>query len=187
MIQRRSFLIAAVTALPLGAIASPVNIDHSFKVSPVDQGNANLCWLASAAMLISASRGVPVTMTQLASELGGIWKSMYDAKSEITADRVVPFAKALKVRTDGLKSMTTDGWAKLLASGPVLLLGYTPRAVMGHAVLLAGLKGNTVDYAGMNAIVVDPNGAKTITTSFKNLIEFYEGAAAANIPQLMYL
>jgi hypothetical protein len=188
MIKRRDIVLSASAATLSGLVtAAPVSIDHSGKVYPVDQGSADLCWLASAAMLMSAARGVPVTMPQLAGELGGMWKSMYDAKSPITADRVEPFAKTLKVRTDGLKSMTPDAWAKRLASGPVLLLGYTPQARMGHAVVLVGLTGDTTDFKGMTAKVVDPNGGTKSTTSFPTLIKFYEGAASAGVPQLMFV
>ncbi len=188
MLNRRDIIISAGAAsLAPFAAAAPVAIDHSNKVYAVDQGISNLCWLASAAMLMSAARGVPVTMAQLAGELGGMWKSMYETKAPITADRVQPFAKALKVRTDGLKSMTADGWAKLIGPGPMLLLGYTPGAVMGHAILLAGLVGDTNDFKGMNAMVVDPNGGTKSTKPFQALVKFYEGAASVGVPQLMFV
>ena len=188
MINRRDIILSASAATVSGFVtAAPVSIDHSGKVYSVDQGSADLCWLASAAMLMSATRGVPVNMQQLAGELGGMWKSMYDAKSPIAADRVEPFAKALKLRTDGLKSMTPDAWAKRLAPSPVLLLGYTPQAKMGHAVILAGLAGDTADFKGMTAKIVDPNGGTKSTTSFPTLIKFYEGAASAGVPQLIFV
>jgi len=188
MINRRDIILSAGAATVSGLVtAAPVSIDHSGKVYPVDQGSADLCWLALAAMLMSAARGVPVTMQQLAGELGEMWKSMYDAKSPIAVDRVEPFAKALKLRTDGLKSMTADVWAMLLAPGPVLLLGYTPQAKMGHAVILAGLAGDTADFKGMTAKVVDPNDGNRLTTSFSTLIKFYEGAAPAGVPQLLFV
>lgn len=187
MVQRRQLIIAVTAAcISRSALAAAVDIDHTNRIVPVDQGLSNLCWLASAAMLMSATRGVPVTMAQLAGELGGMWKPMYDTKSAITADRVVPFAAALKVRTDGLKSMTADAWSSLLSPGPILLLGYSSNAQMGHAIVLSGLKGDTADFQGLSARVVDPNGGKAYTTSFKDLVAFYEGAALAGIPQLMY-
>lgn len=115
---------------------------------------------------MSAARGLPVTMAQLAGELGGMWKTMYDTMSAITADRVEPFAKALKVRTDGLKSMTPDAWSNYVVRSPVLMLGFTPYARTGHAIVLAGLVGNTDDFKGMNAMVVDPNGGTKSTKPF---------------------
>lgn len=188
MLKRRDIIISAGAAsLSRIATAAPVSVDHSQKVYAVDQGTSNLCWLASAAMLMSAARGVPTTMAQLAGELGGMWKSMYDTKAAISVDRVEPFAKALKARTDGLKSMTPDAWAKLIGPGPVLLLGYTPGALMGHAIVLAGLTGDTKDFKGMKAMVVDPNGGAKSTKAFPALLQFYEGAASAGVPQLMFL
>lgn len=53
-------------------------------------------------------------MQQLAGELRGMGKSTYDAKSPMTVEWVEPFAKALKLRIDGLKSMAADVSAKLL-------------------------------------------------------------------------
>ncbi|MGE8445883.1 MAG: hypothetical protein ACN6O1_06670 [Comamonas sp.] len=115
MINRRNVILSVSAATVSGLVtAAPVSTDHSEKVYPVDQGSTDLCWLASAAMLMSAAKGVTVTMQQLAGELGEMWKSMYDAKSPIAVDRAEPFAKALKLRTDCLKSMMVDVWAKLL-------------------------------------------------------------------------
>lgn len=55
---------------------------------------------------------------------------------------------------------------------------------MGHAVILAALAGDTTDFEGMTAKVVDPRGGNGLTTSFSTLIKFYAGAAPAGVPQL---
>lgn len=115
MINRRDVILSLSAATVSGLVtAAPVSIDHSEKVYPVDQGSADLCWLALGAMLMSEARGLPVTMQQLAGALRGMGKSTYDAKSPMTVEWVEPFAKALKLRTDGVKSMAADVSAKLL-------------------------------------------------------------------------
>ena len=186
--ERRHFLVsAAAVGLSLPARAAPVDIDHTYKFRAVDQGDSNLCWLASAAMLMSSVRGgAAISMAELAGELGQPWKEMFQKKGSIKANQVVALAAKLKVRTDGLKSMTADAWASRVAAGPVLLLGYTPGATMGHAVMLAGLKGDTSEFKTLTARIVDPQGGKPRNSSFADLIRFYEGAASANVPQLMF-
>lgn len=186
--ERRALILAACSAsLAVPARASLVDIDHTYRIKPVDQGVSNLCWLASAAMLTSSMRGgIPIGMSQLADELGEPWRSMYQKKSAILATQVTAFSKKLNVRTAGIGSMTTEAWIRTIEQGPALLLGYTPKAAMGHAIVLSGFKGETRNFETIVARTIDPNGAKTSTTSFLKLIEFYEGAASAGVPQLMF-
>lgn len=99
---------------------SNIDIHHGPLVKPVSQGNANLCWLATAAMLMSFRRLIPVSMVGLAIELGAPFKSLYEAAQQdpsqgaLRTNQVKLLATTLDVRTEGLKSFTIDAWVEMV-------------------------------------------------------------------------
>lgn len=194
-ITRRSFLCSAAVALvavPLEGLAKAIDVDHGPKIKPVNQGNANLCWLASAAMLVSAKRGMPITMATLAKELGAPYDDLYTAGQQsenggaLSTSLVKPLADRLRMKTDGLKSFTVDAWAAKIGAGPIFVAGFTEGAKMGHAVVITGLIGDTTKYEELKVRLIDPDGAKPKVQNFKETIKFYEGLASAGVPQLLF-
>lgn len=192
---RRSIILAALSGLCLTrlAYAAPLNISHISKIKPVDQGNANLCWLACAAMLQSwKGGGAAVTMENLASQLGGNYSSLLDAglkdpsKGGLDGKLLPDVAKKLNMKTEGLKSMTSEWWISRLTAGPIWVGGYPGSGSMAHAVVLAGIHGQSDSLLKCKIDYVDPNGAQTRTDTFESLIKFYEGLARSGVDQLMY-
>lgn len=184
--RRRVLCLGMGAALVAGnASASRVSVDHSFEFTAVDQGPANLCWLAGTAMLLSYRNNQPVSMADAASTLGQPYFGLFNSKSSLPADRVTDLASRLRMSTDGLRSMTPALWAQRISSGPVFLAGYDANADMGHVVILAGVSGDTNNFDGMQAIVVDPNGGLQKTPRLADVVKFYEGLARAGVPQLI--
>lgn len=191
--DRRTFTAAgaALALSPLAAWSKPIDIDHGGTVKAVDQGSANLCWLASAAMLVSAQRGVAVSMAGLAGELGQPFSDLYAAgqrdpsKGALGTKLVQPLADKLGARATGLASFDVDVWASMITRGPIFIAGYTPGAQMGHAVVITGLAGDTSKHQELVVRLIDPAGGTAKTQKFAALIRFYEGLAKAGVPQLL--
>lgn len=191
--DRRTFTLAgaALALNPVAAWSKTVDVDHGARIRAVDQGNANLCWLASAAMLVSAQRGAPVSMAAMARELGRPFSDLHaaglrsPAGGALGTELVKPLAVKLGARARGLASFEVDVWAGMIARGPIFIAGYTPGAQMGHAVVIAGLAGDTSKQGELVVRLIDPAGGTAKTQKFGALIKFYEGLAVAGIPQLL--
>ena len=99
---------------------------------------------------------------------------------------VKPLASKLGLKMDGLKSFTTDVWVDKASTGPIFLAEFTPNATMSHAIVVSGLVGETTMVDALKFRLIDPAGAKSRVQNFRETIKFYEGLAAAGVPQLLY-
>lgn len=191
--NRRHFIGAsAVLALnPMPAWSKPINIDHSAKVHAVDQMNANLCWLAAAAMLVSERRGEKISMAALARELGEPFSSRHtDGQTRagggaLDIAQLQLLASKLGAGATGWSSFDTKVWVDMIALGPLLVIGYPENGSMGHAVLITGLAGEPGKPEELLVRQIDPAGGITTTRKFGELIRFYEGLAQAGALQLI--
>ncbi|WP_430300791.1 papain-like cysteine protease family protein [Ralstonia insidiosa] len=152
-------------------------------VSAVDQGTANLCWLASAAMMMSAAVKRSVTMGEMAEFLGDPYSQLY--RQGVTAPgggalsvRDVPeLARRLGLNASGFASFDVPWWVQALRFGPVMVFGIDKGGRMGHVKILSGLDGDDSSFDGLRASGVDPNGGTQFRQPFGELIAFYERAA----------
>ena len=200
LVSRRPIVITSLFTAFFAATstwAKSVDVDHSAHIKPVDQGAANLCWLAAAAMMQSSrNRGASVSMALVANQLGAPFKELFDRgqvnsnAGGLSLKQVSSLASRLGLQTEGLKSMNLDWWVRRIETGPVWIAGYTQNAVMGHVVLIAGIHGDTSKPSELIVTVIDPAGGRTQKRSFASLISFYEGLASsatkAMAPQLLF-
>lgn len=164
-----------------------INIDHEKKLVPVDQGDANLCWLASASMMKSWEKGnQKITMSQLAKELGGEYYERYLNKAALPGSDMINFASELGLICEGLKSMTSEWWIKTLTAGPIFVCGYDGSGSMGHAIVLVGLSGDKESIRDAKIKAWNPRGPILDNLIFKDFIDFYERLAQSGFPQLLF-
>ena len=198
--RRRSLVLllaGCASILPRGLRAEKIDVDVGLTLTPVDQGNANLCWLAAAAMMRSwQEAGASVSMSQLATELGPPFRQIFEegqanpSTGALPLSLVNPLFKKLGLRGTGLQSFKISWWVERLKTGPVFLAGYATSAVMAHAVVLVGLRGDTADFPSLEVRIVDPAGAIRRSATLGSVIKFYEGLAGpatdASAPQILY-
>jgi len=198
---RRNFLcssciIATWAIFPFATRAMPVSISHS-GINGVLQGNANLCWLASVAMLMSWKNKSPISMSSMATTLGDPFEKLFKQSQSDSTGGGLPItdvkllADKLGLKTSGLASFNTSWWVDTLKKGPMMIAGYVKNpARMGHAVVLSGIDGDTNDVNRMGAEVYDPNYGAKIDKDFRQTIAFYEGladpAVDAQAPQILH-
>jgi hypothetical protein len=186
--QSRRAVVAAGLAASVGSWSwvalAATSIDHSSKIKTVNQGNANLCWLACMAMLGSWQRGgSPVSMEDAAKRLGPPFFDFFTIGVKDPKQGALPLslvsllAKTAGAKAEGLKSLKTTWWVERITAGPVLVAGYSAGAVMAHAVLIVGLSGDVGKPEDITVTLVDPDGAVKRTKKFLELIAFYEGLA----------
>ena len=199
-ISRRAIVMGSTLASFSAAAntqAMTFAVDHTSKIKNVDQGNANLCWLAAAAMMHSwRNGGAQVSMGPLAAAIGEPFRALFDRaqgdprRGELFLKQVKPLAIRLGLRTDGLRSMDIDLWVNRIAQGPVWIAGFTRGGAMGHVLLLAGIAGEPTNQEKLFLTVIDPAGGKTQRQSFASVISFYEGlagpASKEMAPQLLF-
>lgn len=193
-----SSILGSLVGFPIAAGAAVINISHASKIKKVPQGNANLCWLASSAMMESwKADGKGVSMEAVAKKLGEPYLGLYKEGQKnpdlgsLNLTAVRDLAKKIGLRTGGLKSLTVDWWVKQVTAGPIFVAGYT-KGTLGHAIVLIGLEGEPVDFAMLKATVIDPNGGLQKSMPLTTLIKFYEGLAPSAAdprvvaPQLLF-
>lgn len=190
MVTRRKLVasacgLAALSLAPRVLHATPIAVSHA-GISGVAQGSSNLCWLASAAMLMSWKKKAPVSMADAASQLGGAYKQLYDKGEPLQLSSFRDLAAKLQMTPAGLASFAISWWVDKIKKGPMMLAGYTPNTQrMGHAVVLSGMKGDSDNPASIAVETWDPNSGKKTTANFMELIRFYEGLApAASQPEV---
>jgi len=179
--KRRDFIFAGISGVisnlfSLPCYASPVAIDHSGKITTVDQGNANLCWLAAAAMIQSYQQKRGVTMAIAASNLGEPYLSSFKNTKQAALDfsQVDNLAKKLQMKAYGFASFDVSWWQNKLSAGPLWVAGQDTNGNMGHVKVLAGIVGDTNDPKSLIVRGIDPSGAKVFDQAFLKFIEFYE-------------
>jgi hypothetical protein len=170
----RSLWAAGACLSPYNAIASPVAIDHTAAVRPVDQGNADLCWLAASAMVQSYQLKKTVGMQDTASFLGEPFLALYKTKANLSGQLINSLASKLGLVAHGYQSFTIDWWAARLKKGPLWIGGQDPKAGMGHVRVMTAMAGDISTSAALKVTYIDPNGARKIEQPFRAFIAFYE-------------
>ncbi|MDB5581524.1 MAG: hypothetical protein JWR80_6700 [Bradyrhizobium sp.] len=110
----------------------------------VDQGDADLCWLAATAVLYTWKDSRPCTMTQAANRLGVEFIAHQAAASALS------YAELALWRTRGpfdlqhQQCIGANGWDALLrAHGPLItLVDGNASGAINHAVVVYGIEGD---------------------------------------------
>ncbi len=205
--RRRMIAGAALAGLATATttVARAMPIDGVARAIPaIDQGNANLCWLAGAAMLVSWKSGTAISMRALAEALGGDFLPLYRAGMRSPAAGGLPFPMVGKLATEigattaPLASFDLPWWSDRLRTSPMLVGGWSQGATMAHVQLLASMSGDIAPGKPTWATVIDPAGGIVRNEPFGEVIAFYEGLPKHNLgktpmprladypPQLMF-
>lgn len=189
--RRRQVLVAITLGLLGPAARSAIIKPHRWVVSAVDQGSANLCWLASSAMMMSAAVKRSVGMREVAEFLGDPYLRLYhegttkSGGGALYLDDVPELAKRLGLEANGFASFDLAWWVEKLRLGPVMVFGVNKEAsTMGHMKVLSDLSGDASSTETLTATVVDPNGGEEMNQPFVDFIEFYERASSAATVQI---
>ncbi|MEW9586609.1 papain-like cysteine protease family protein [Paraburkholderia sp. DGU8] len=190
--QRRRQLLAIAGLSLLGPVAHGAIIKpNAWTVSPVDQRSANLCWLASSAMMLSASVKRSVGMREVADYLGDPFRSLfYDWTKSPEAgglhiEYVPELGKRLGFEANGFASFDLPWWLEQLRFGPLMVFGVNEGGgSIGHMKVLSDLSGDDSSPHTLIATVLDPNGGVRSRQSFIDFVTFYERAASAGTVQI---
>lgn len=178
----RRRMIAGAALAGLATVARAMPIDGVARAIPaIDQGNANLCWLAGTSMLVSWKVGRAISMRSMAEALGGEFLRLYRAGLRSPAAGGLPFplveklAKEIGATTAPLASFESPWWSDRLRASPMLVCGWGQGATMAHVQLLASVSGDPSPGKPMWATVIDPAGGVVRNEPFGEVIAFYEG------------
>ncbi|MBN3823095.1 hypothetical protein G3O00_05625 [Burkholderia sp. Ac-20384] len=181
-LSKRRRLMAGAALAGLVTAARAIPIDGVARAIPaIDQGNANLCWLAGAAMLVSWQSGKTISMNTLAHALGPEFLWLYQqglrssAAGGLPFKLVEPLARAIHADTARLASFDIPWWTERLRNSPMLIFGWDTNATMAHVRILASLSGDTSIGKSMWATLIDPAGGIVKNEPFRDVIAFYEG------------
>lgn len=113
-------------------------------IAGIDQGQADLCWLAATAVMYTWKNGFPVTLTQAAARLGA------EFVAHQAAGTALSYTELALWRTRGLFDMQhqqcigADGWSALLrAHGPLIaVVDGIGAGTINHAVVVYGIEGD---------------------------------------------
>jgi hypothetical protein len=185
-------VLAGFFALSMGlaSFAAPetLAIDHSAQIKPVDQGKADLCWLAGAAMMESSKAGVAVSMSKLAQNLGEPFLSYFNNKAALPFADLEVFQQKLSFRQAGFQSFRISWWADRLRAGPLWVIGFDGGS-SAHVRVLVGISGPSDEPENITVTYVDPRGGQKKKEKFTAFIAFYEAIAegAGTLPpQILY-
>ncbi len=160
----------AASALPLGSSRAA---DYSFEVSPsllpVDQGAADLCWLAATAVVYGWKDNVggslsdsDARMSAAATRLGGEFVAKYVTKSSLSYDSIPLWKSRGGFNSQGQQCLDASGWSSLLKQhGPLItLVDGNGSGAINHVVVVGGIMGDgtaagtTLTYAdGVNGVI----------------------------------
>lgn len=196
-LTKRAMAAALLSAVLVPRLARAADrsmaVDHTAKLKPVDQGNANLCWLAASAMMSSWRKGgASVTMAAQAALLGSPFRELYEQGQAnpqlggLPGTQVRSLAARLGLQADGMQSFVGDWWIDRITAGPMWVGGYPGSGTMAHVAVITGLAGETGKLLAMKVRYIDPAGGAVKSDTFGSLIKFYEGLARAGVPQLLY-
>lgn len=161
-----------------------VNYEVAGIINPVDQGDSNLCWLATTATLLSWKRLVPMDMKATAKQLGPEFESLLSQDAPLPATAISAFMSRAKFVALAGQSRPVTAWESLLKKHGLLAVGVdadSPNNYMAHLITLYGVKGDgTLD--GTHFKIIDPNGGVKKSLTFRQFGEVYGADDAVNIP-----
>jgi hypothetical protein len=157
---------------PGGAIAFAVDPP----VTPIQQTSIRTCWAAAGAMMHSWQKRQSLSIEALLDELGGDWRTKFDADLPLDAAQVVGFTKALGLTGNAPASITPRGFATLLQeSGPLWVIG--DDAVLDnhlvHVRIVTGIHGDG-SLEGTSVTFVDPAAAASQSETFSEFLRRLE-------------
>lgn len=144
-------------------------------VSPVDQGQANLCWLAATAVLYGWKSPRPVTMAKAAERLGVEFVAKYGTGSALTYDELPLWRQRGPFRAEGQQCMDARGWdAKLRGFGPLItLVDGSGSRIIDHAVVVYGVSGDGTQN-GTHLKFADGNGGTSRELALTDFVQIFE-------------
>lgn len=100
-----------------------VNYEVPGLINPVDQGDSNLCWLATTATLLSWKRLVPMDMKATAKLLGQKYESLLSQGAPLPANLISDFMSRVKFAALAGQSRPANAWEGLLKRHGLLAVG----------------------------------------------------------------
>lgn len=161
-----------------------VNYEVPGLINPVDQGDSNLCWLATSATLLSWKRLVPMDMKATAKLLGQKYESLLSQGAPLPANLISDFMSRAKFAALAGQSRPANAWEGLLKRHGLLAVGVdadSPNNYMAHLIALYGVKGDG-SLDGTQFKIIDPDGGVKKSLSFRQFGRMYGADDAVNIP-----
>lgn len=170
-----------------------VDATISGMIDPIDQGQSNLCWLASTAMLFEWRKNQSMSMNAVAALLGEPFstRAKNDNKSNFIAFSEVDLLREnAGFIMEAQQCFAANGWADLLKSrGPLFVIADfsdNEGQRIAHAVVVTAIHGDgTAD--GTVISFIDPNGATNENMSLADFSGVFEYGAGTDAPfQVMH-
>jgi hypothetical protein len=158
-------------------------------MNAIDQGNADLCWLAVTAVLYSWKDGRPCSMDDAARRLG------VEFVIHQAAGTLLPWAELALWRARGPFEMQhqqclgADGWDALLrAHGPLItVVDGTESGTIDHAVVVYGVKGDG-SATGTELLVANGQGGVLQRYTLRTFVTIFEiGPGRDELFSVLYL
>lgn len=113
-------------------------------VAAVDQGDADLCWLAATTVLFQWKDAQSMTMQSVAQRLGRPYVIKYNAKDGLNYDELAGWRRAAGFGMQHQQCIAAEGWNALLrAEGPLItLIDGDGSNQLNHAVVVYGISGD---------------------------------------------
>ena len=143
--------------------------------SAVDQGHADLCWLAASAVVFQWSSGLPVSLQQAANRLGVEFIAKYAQGAALQYGDVPLWRARGPFQSQNQQCLDASGWETLLRQhGPLItLVSANATDKIDHVVVVGGIEGDGTP-TGTSLTVADGNGGivsavtlATVTTMFE--------------------
>ena len=161
-----------------------VNYEVAGIINPVNQGDSNLCWLATTATLLSWKQLVLMDMKATAKQLGPKFEFLLSQAAPLPAAAISEFMSRAKFVALAGQSRPARAWESLLKAHGLLAVGVdadAPNNYMAHLITLYGIAGDgTLD--GTKFKIIDPDGGIKKTLTFRQFGEMYSAYDAVNTP-----
>lgn len=113
-------------------------------IEAIDQGIADLCWLAATAVVYSWKDGRRWTMSETANRLGVEFVARQAAGAALSYDELALWRSRGPFGMQHQQCIASDGWNLLLRGhGPLItLIDGTGSGTINHAVVVYGIEGD---------------------------------------------
>lgn len=149
----------------------------------VDQGNSNLCWLATTTMLLSWKSQLSMDMKATAKRLGPEFEALLAKGEALSQNNFTLFLKRSGLIGLVGQSRPAKVWEQLLKTHGLLAVGVdtdAPNNAMAHLVVLQEIVGDeSLDGTRFN--LIDPNGGVSKSVTFRQFGALYGADDAVNI------
>lgn len=165
-----------------------VNYEVSGIINPVDQGDSNLCWLATTATLLSWKLLSPMDMRATAKHLGPEFEVLLTGGDALPGTYIPRFLQRSKLIALAGQSRPATALEKLLKDHGLLAVGVdadAPNNYMAHLITLYGIAGDG-SLDGTRLKIIDPAGGARKTLTFREFGRIYGADDATSIPFNMF-